>query len=110
MHWLPREMQLRNVRFNVVPVKTNSKKKEVRIRGLSNYFQAGQIYFFENQHDLIEEFDRFGATEDIHLLDALAYGPEIWRPALNKQKWEDYKKAEEEYLKAHDPVTGYSEI
>jgi hypothetical protein len=109
-HWLPREMTLRNIRFNVVPVKCKSKEKDVRIRGLSNYFSAGQIFWNEGMADFEEEFDRFGASEDIHLLDALAYGPEVWKAGLNRETWDSYKKAEELLLNERDVETGYSII
>lgn len=109
-HWLPREMALRNIRFNVVPVKTRSKEKDARVRGLANYFAAGQIFWNEGMTDFEEEFDRFGASEDIHLLDALAYGPEVWKPGVNRQTWDAYKKAEEDLLNERDIETGYSSL
>lgn len=107
-NWLPREMQMRHIHFKVIPVQTKQKKKTERIEGLSPYFSAGVIHFHESQEDLIEEFDTFGASDDIHILDALAYGPELWRPALSKERWEKFKQAEEEMLNERDISTGYS--
>lgn len=78
-HWFRAEMTLRGVRFRIEPVKTKQKAKELRVAGLANYFEAGQIYFDPNMDNLIEEFDQFGATDDYHILDALAYGPRLWR-------------------------------
>jgi len=69
---------------------------------------AGQIYFNEGQHELIEEFDNFGATDDYHLLDALAYGPDYWRHGTSKNKWKNIIKIEEEILLDRDVMTGYS--
>lgn len=109
-HWLDREMSVRGIRFAIVPLKTGNKQKEARVRGLANYFSAGQIYFNLGQQDLIEEFDTFGASEDIHMLDALAYGPELWKPGLSPDKWKKYKEAELNLLKGRDVHTGYSEI
>jgi len=109
-NWLPREMQLRNIRFNIVPLPSKQREKDARIRGLANYFSAGQIFFSEGQADLIEEFDRFGASDDIHLLDALAYGPKHWQPALSQEVWDSYKKAEEDLLNERDVETGYSHM
>ena len=114
--WFQREMQLRNVRFNIVPVKPRKLRgvedhsKPGRIRGLSTYFSAGQVFFHENQADLIEEFDNFGASGDIHLLDALAYGPEVWRKGLSGKQHERYRRLEEELWPSRDIETGYSTI
>lgn len=75
------EMARRGVRFQISALKTFQKAKDFRVRGLSHYFTAGQIFFHEAQLDLIEEFDSFGATNNYHMLDALAHGPQVWRPA-----------------------------
>lgn len=111
--WLEREMQVRNCRFNILMVKPKKLRgvedhsKPGRVRGLESYFSAGQIYFHESQVDLIEEFDSFGATDDYHLLDALAYGPEVWRAQLSKVELEKRQKVEEAIIGARDVVTGY---
>jgi hypothetical protein len=107
--WLEREMQVRNCRFNIVPWRPpKGIKKDTRIaRRLSNYFSAGQIFFSENQTDLIWEFENFGATVNTHLLDALAQGPDVWRPGLDAKTWSEYHKAEELLLADRDPLTGY---
>lgn len=78
--WWRREMQIRNVHFHISPVYTKQKSKEDRIDGLSNYFASGQIFFNRSQTELIEEFKRWRKSKNIHILDALAYGPELWRP------------------------------
>jgi hypothetical protein len=115
MHWLPREMSLRNIRFQVVPVKTKSKQKGLRIKGLSTYLSAGQIYWMEGMTEFEEEYDNFSAdscdeSSNIHILDALAYGPQVWKPGLSKEVWDQYKKVEEELLEQRDITTGYSAI
>lgn len=106
-HWLQREMSVRGISFKLIPVKTNQKKKESRVLGLSNYFSAGQIYFNNSQKDLIEEYYEFGATEDYHLLDALAYGPEIWRAGANLKLIDNHREAERKLLESRDKLTGY---
>ena len=109
--WIRREMGLRGTLFNIEAMRPPTEKtKQERVMGLEPYFSAGQIYFHEDQEELIKEFNEFGATSDYHLLDALAYGPERWRPGLDKKTWEGYKKAEEELLDERDPLTGYSRI
>lgn len=106
-HWLAREMSVRGISFKLEPVKTGGKAKEVRVHGLSNYFSAGQIYFNENQTELIEEFREFGATDNYHMLDALAYGPRFWRAANVSGNINMYREAERKFLEEADPLTGY---
>jgi len=112
--WFEAEMRLRNLRFNIIEAEpkkistTLDKSKLGRVRALSQWFSAGQIYFNEGQHELIEEFDNFGATDDYHLLDALAYGPDYWRHGTSREQMEKYHKIEEEILLDRDVMTGYS--
>jgi hypothetical protein len=119
-HWLKREMQLRNLRFNIVPVKprkpardgkdgTGRLSKLERIKVLGPYFSAGRFYFNQNQHTLIDEYRTYGATTDIHMLDALAYGPELWSFHDRKQM-ERYQEVERQLLANRDPDTGYSRL
>jgi predicted phage terminase large subunit-like protein len=106
-HWLKTEMQVRGIRFNVIPVKTGNREKEARVRGLANYFAAGAVHFHQSQDDLITEYNHFGATEDYHMLDALAYGPEVWSKPFSKARWDDFRAAEMELLSERSPITGY---
>lgn len=113
--WIEREMRIRNIRFTIIPIKprrlrgTENHSKPGRVKALANYFSAGQIFFNEGQHDLIEEYDNFGATDDYHLLDALAQGPEVWRAGLGIQETQRRMRIEEEMLNERDFVTGYSQ-
>jgi hypothetical protein len=111
-HWMQREMGLRNCRFPIYHYEPPSRlQKADRVRGLSNYFSSGQIFFHEDQKDIIEEYDTFGATQEgYHLLDALAQGPEVWRAGLSREQMEQRRKDEDEFLKGLDPVSGYSVI
>jgi hypothetical protein len=77
--WFKSEMRVRGIRFIIDPLETKNAEKALRVHGLSTHFQAGEIYFHASQEDLIEEFDQFGATDNYHMLDALAYGPRMWR-------------------------------
>jgi hypothetical protein len=106
-HWLSREMSVRRTKFRIEPGKTRNKQKEARILGLSNYFAAGQIFFHQEQYDIIEEFDQFGASDNIHILDALAYGPGFWRKPPNASQIASNEQAEK-FLMDRDSLTGYS--
>lgn len=106
-HWLKREMQVRGIRFHIVPIPTHGKQKEARVKGLATYFAAGAFHHHKSQTDLDTEIDQFGATEDYHILDALAQGPQVWTKPFNSARWIDFKKAEEDLLAARDIETGY---
>lgn len=109
-HWMSREMSARNLKFKIEALKTHQKSKESRVLGLSNYFSAGQIYFLEGQTELLQEFREFGASSNYHMLDALAYGPRVWRTPIAKGRIESYKSAEQMIWDSMDQETGYSVI
>ncbi len=103
-HWIIQEQASRGIRFRIEPARARQRQKEVRVKGLSNYFSGGQIYFHDSQVDLIEQFDKFGAIKDYHILDALAYGPEYWR------KGRAIGRDTPVTFAGRDNTTGYSKI
>jgi hypothetical protein len=107
-HWLKMEMPRRNIRFHIEPAKTKNREKSLRVDGLSNWFSGKQIFFNEGLTDLIEEYDLYGTISEYHLLDALAYGPEFWKPASNVRVTESRAKDEAAMLAERDMHTGYS--
>lgn len=105
-HWIIREQAARGIRFRIEPARTRQRSKESRVRGLSNYLSAGQIFFHASQADLLEEYDAFGATSDYHILDALAYGPEFWKKGgyINRAG-----QIAQTMMEGRDLQTGYSQ-
>ena len=106
-HYWKEAMKNRGKTFRIQPVTTANKEKEVRIRGLANYFAAGQIYFHPDQTALITEFQQFGATDDIHMLDSLAMGPQTWRKGVNLRQLEENQTASLVDDSGRDPIGGY---
>jgi hypothetical protein len=110
-HWWKSEMKLRSIRFNVTPVHTLKRHKDDRISGLTNYYAAGQIYHNEAQTELHDEYRRWGKSKNIHILDAFAYGPEIWRPGFAPGTKSQYMGVSSgEIVDDRDIQTGYSPI
>lgn len=107
--FLEAEMKLRGQRFHIELVRTKQQAKDARVRGLSNYWITGQIVTNESQTELLQEFDEFGASNDYHILDALAYGPEIWRPGQPRKSPEQVDEADL-HVDERDLETGYSKI
>lgn len=116
--WLKREMQVRGVSFNIEQLtRPPEKSKTEHIMGLENYFSALQIFFDqkwegsdEEENNIALQFDQFGATDAVHMLDALAYGPQLWVAPLSREKQEEFRRAEEEVMARIDPTTGYSRM
>lgn len=80
----------RKLSLGVDVVKPGGRNKDVRIEGLTAYFRAGAVLIHPSQLDLIREYRAYtpGARYK-DLLDALAYGPELWpnlQPGQNRAR------------------------
>lgn len=107
-YWFEDECQDLGISPNIHPYKTGSQKsKHARIRGLANYFAAGQVYILEGMHDFRDEYEQFPLTDSEHLLDAMAQGPEVWVEGLSEDKWDEYRRAEDLLNDHRSSVTGY---
>lgn len=106
-HWIEREMKFRGIHFRIEPGKTRNTQKADRIRGLVNYFKAGQIFFMEGQQDLEDEYIAFNGenVDNVHILDSIAYGPEFWRKPTRRVM--ENREAVAQRL-VRDSATGYS--
>ena len=113
--WLEAEMRNRGVRFHITPMKQKrigktSEHKHDHIKALAPYYSAGLIFHHSSQNNYITEYDSFGATDDVHMLDALAYGPQMWTPGVSQSTWDSYREAEELLMEDRDFSTGYSRM
>lgn len=75
----------------VVPLKSNNVKKELRIKSLQPKFQNGEIFFREHgQEELLRQIKFYTAvgsgTKYDDLIDALAYQIQIISPGSSKEK------------------------
>lgn len=112
-YWLVSEMAKRGIRFKVEPVYTKKRAKDLRIAGLTHYAEAGQLYINEAQDELEKEWTRWGKSKNIHILDALAYGPELWRPGYAPGQRDLIHSSESnsgDQTDDRDAITGYSKI
>ena len=109
--WWISEMKTRSIRFKVEPVYTLKRDKTVRIAGLEQYFSSHLLFHNEAQHELEREINTWGKTRNIHILDALAYGPQVWRrgyPPGSGGKIDHIFASDG--TEGRDVQTGYSEI
>lgn len=79
--------------------------------GLSHYMTAEKFYINDTQSDLLDEWKRVGKSRNVHIFDAIAYGPEVWRfgYAPGQRDIIDTPTGEQD-LSDRDPETGYSRI
>jgi len=85
----------------------NKRTKLGRIRGLSHFFSAGQIYIHEGMHSFRDEYEQFPMGNSEHLLDALAQGPDFWNRGMSANEVETQNDAVEEILDERSALTGY---
>lgn len=109
-YWWASEMPKRGISFKIEPVYTKKMAKELRIAGLTPYAEAGKLYINPKQEDLQREWSRWGKSKDIHILDALAYGPEVWRPGYAPGQRDIIDGNSGEQVDDRDVETGYSKI
>lgn len=107
--WFEQEMRQRQLYFRIEGLRTRNSVKNQRIEGLSNYFSNGLIFFNETQTSMLKEYNEFGATTSTHLLDALAYGPVVWRKFDGSRSSVTSSKSDYD-AKSRDPIGGYTPI
>ena len=111
-YWWAAEMPRRGIRFEVTPTYTKKASKDMRISGLIPYIDSGTFFVNSAQRELIQELKTWGKSKNIHILDALAYGPEVWQlgyaPGMREQF--EVGTMDGEQIDNRDPVTGYSII
>jgi hypothetical protein len=118
--WFRSEMQLRGIKFKVEGVRTRQQEKTIRILALANWFSSNSIYFKQDPQDkmmamLVREYDEFGASDSVHMLDAMAYGARklkdgspVWKPGGGFRKATGNSNINSSDKR--DSITGYSRI
>ncbi len=85
----------------------NKRTKLGRIRGLSHFFSAGQVYVHEGMHAFRDEYEQFPMGKSEHLLDALAQGPDFWDAGIGTEEVKRQTELIEELMLERSPLTGY---
>ena len=107
-HWILDRQRLTGVHLPVRSYKPGTKRSKVaRIRGLTHYFSAGQVYVHEGMVDFQDEYDQFPMGNSEHLLDSLAQGPEFWTRGASRADVEKHRKIVNDILEERDALTGY---
>ncbi|MEE8114710.1 MAG: hypothetical protein V3T23_10185 [Nitrososphaerales archaeon] len=107
-YWIEQKATELRVHPPIRSYKPGSKRSKLsRIRGLSHFFSAGQVFIHEGMHDFRDEYEQFPMGKSEHLLDALAQGPEFWKKGLSQAEVDSQANAVEEILDDRSEITGY---
>lgn len=108
-YFLEQECLRRGIYMHVVEIKRGDKKsKKARIRGLMPYFERGEIYCREDQHQFLEEYEQFPTGKLMDVLDTIADGPAFWMPPEDEGFTdEDGEALFEQRQAGRSAVTGY---
>lgn len=99
----------RGIRCNIImqPVPTGQRKEE-KIKTLSEYIDPGLLYLNEKQEELMEEFRKFGASTDIHMIDSLWMGTKNWKYYRVSVEAAESKVIGAAMIAKRDQITGYT--
>lgn len=107
-HYFRRKMEEEKRFFNVQPVSPKNRNKEDRIRGyLEPIIRSGLLYLLPSQGVLREQIATFPDCLLIDELDALAYGPEVWRKPHSVEDMQSNEKAIRLLMQRRSRRTGY---
>jgi len=98
----------RDIQLNLVELKPpKNAPKETRIRALVPYFRNHQIYLSLGMNELLDEIERFPFGNHDDLLDALAYGQQLWREPSETEWSTSDEYIQDVVMKDRNTVTGY---
>lgn len=104
------EANRRGVWLNIVDLKPDQReKKENRIRGRIQPLAAqGRLWVNEEHSDFLEEYRTFPRGQTVDLLDAFAYGPDMWDRPLEDDGTEEVEaEIFANRLDGRSEITGY---
>lgn len=107
LYWLDKEARRRGVYVPAEEFRAPSKKsKPARIRGaLQPFFANREVWVREGLTTFVEEYLQFGKSDDDHLMDALAQGPEFWKFPVHPEVLRRKRRRAE--IKTARGITGY---
>lgn len=108
LHYFEKKKETTDFPSRIIPLKPKNRDKEWRIRSnLEPVIRSGRLYMLITQEVLRTQISDFPDSLVIDELDALAYGPEVWRKPL---RLEDFKRTASKLkliLTRRNPYTGY---
>lgn len=107
-HYMKLKMEKERMYFNVQPLTPKNQHKEDRVRYyLEPIIRGGQLYTLPSHTALREQIATFPDCLLWDELDALAYGPEVWKRPMRTEDIESAHKILSISMKRRSRVTGY---
>ncbi len=107
-HYFERKSREESKSFRVEPLKPKNRDKVVRIRtALQPIISSGRLYLLPSQTTLRGQIADFPDNLLVDELDALAYGPEVWRTPYKVETLERARKNINLILARRNLRTGY---
>lgn len=107
---IEREAELRGVWLNIIPLNPDThERKENRIRGRIQPIAAqGRLWVCDDLPEFLEEYKTFPHGMTLDLIDAFAYGPDMWNKALEDDGSEELAaEVFANQLNGRSEITGY---
>jgi len=109
-YFFDQECSRQGISFVVVELKTNKRSKPARIRAMQPYCERGEIFVQEQEEEFLKQYDEFPTGRLVDLLDAWAYGPQMWElPNLQLEDETEETRAwhRSEMWEGRNEITGY---
>ena len=106
-YWIEEKASQMRTWLPIKPYSPGLRNKNSRIRKLGHLFSAGQIWLAEMMADLKEEYIQFPMSNDDHLLDALAQGPDFWTGSVSNADILSQSKVVDSLVEQRSAYTGY---
>lgn len=109
LYYFEKYCQKEGAWWELRPLKPENKDKEVRIRAaLDTPLKARKIYVQPHMKELISQVQLFPqlAVHNWDVIDALAYGPQLYQPGLTLKDMQEEEEAEAKILQFRG-ITGY---
>lgn len=107
-HYFEKKKEQEDLWVQVVPLSHKSKNKDDRIRGsLEPIIRSRQLFTLVSQQILRGQISAFPDTLIKDELDALAYGPDLWRRPWRNEDVVKHRRNLDLILRRRNSVTGY---
>lgn len=108
MHYFDKKAQEASYSVRLEPLRPKNREKLTRIRkAVEPLVKSRRVYCLATQTKLRNQFDRFPQLMLFDLIDAFAYGPDIWRKGMRISDIEENEAVEKKLLDRRNPRTGY---
>lgn len=107
-HYFQLKMEREGTYFRVVPLTPRGRAKEERVRAaLEPLIRSHLLFLLPSQTTLKKQLAEFPDTELWDEVDALAYGPEVWRKPAGMEVQQRRRDVVKKLMSMRNALTGY---